>query len=1274
MQRLLIDSEYIFGIHEPGGEHMMLSAGRPGWVLFTEAIGHDPDDRTGMDFTTFSQQGLGVICRLNNGYEPDGTIPHSSQYENFARRVANFVAVSSGCKTWIIGNEMNYAVERPGIQIDWSRHASSRTGASETADPMRRGLAVRFNILPDFSTEIRTTRAAIVSQGEVITPALYTRCYRLCREAIHRLPGHEEDQVLIGAVAPWNTQTIYAGNANGDWVQYFHDILEELGPKNCDGFALHAFTNGSEPALITDETKLGPPFQNAHRQFRVYMDFMAAVPQQMRHLPAYITQTDQVQSWQDLNTGWVQDAYAEIDSWNQQPGNQQIRALILYRWPRMDKWFIDGKNGVMEDFWQALQNDYCWRGSVSEPSAPAIPMPFQPPISPTRTRELEKVLYQIEWLDDHLPAKMMIGETITVPITLKNTGALTWSWGGGNPFRIGYHYYRNRSRLTIPPQFDLRTDIPEDILPDETVTIEVRVALPEEAGNFTLEFDMVHEGITWFKEQNSPVLTRWITVETLAPPVQIDGDGETSTSLVPLFADISMRLPHTGVYARRSMNQVRYLVISHTGANPWLSLERIAQTHIQHGYPGIVYDFVVNSTGQIFKVSDLEDVAQPDQIWSEQGINICLAGNFSATPPPVIQLEATGRLCAWLAQNLGLAPETITGLGELTKGASPGATFYAGTGWKNLLIRQVQLHLAVLNNNTADVGRAQELDELVQALQGKNSDLQSRFQQSTKEQDDLRAINAQLQNEIVEIRRARETEPVDEQLRIQNIVDKLPRDATRYVPRRAQDVHYIVINHTGVAPSVPWPSIASAHTPDWPGILYDFGIDEKGTIVQMQLMEEVVETQQEYLANAINVAFAGEFNRQPPTDEQIYAGGRLLAWLIQRFPQVKMENIKGINEFIEHTSPGEQWLNDQRWKDLLLAAVRRASGMADPSATESQLRSRLAELEQQLENTQQMVSVQEHQKKRAETENHKLQTELASKQQGTNAFVIPPPALRNLTDQLPKHPTLRYDRRALSQVTHMAVHHTAAPSSLGPLRIAELHVAPDVARGKEAWPGIGYHFFIHADGVIEQTNRLETASYHVFRHNSYTLGVAFAGSFMNGKIPTSAQLRAGAHLIAWLMQDLHIPLARVWGHREFPDNTTVCPGNEWTLGNRWRDLLFERIEQVQNGVGIKSIRHYLLFWQRDFPGPVARQDFVNAIGYIARFRPTVGFSVEDAKYAEYVTIIGNEAGISATDEQILCSHGCKVERVAGRNEDETSRSLAEMAELGRRFQSFDVEF
>lgn len=1308
MARPLFDSEYIFGSHEPGGEEYMLQVGRPGWVLFNEAIGRDPNDRSSLDFSTFSSQELGVICRLNHGFEPEGTLPHSRYYEPFARRVANFVGASRGCKIWVIGNEMNYAVERPGIQIDWSRHSTSRTGPPETADPLRRGLAVRFNVLPDHSTEIRTTRAAMISPGEQITPELYARCYKLCRDAIHRLPGHEDDQVLVGAVAPWNTQTMYTGNANGDWVQYFRDILEALGPKGCDGFTLHTYTHGPEVSLISAETRLEPPFQTYHREFRAYQDFMAAVPPAMRHLPAYITEADQVLSWLDRNTGWVQQAYKEIDSWNRAPGtpggNQQIRALILYRWPRLDRWFIDGKYGVIDDFRAALEHDYRWQGiaplappsEIVEPTTPArvrtpTPVPAEPSAQPTErpapsserrkqaqaavAKAPETLPYQIEWLTDRFPTTLLAGETITATLTLRNTGAMPWTWGGGNPFRLGYHYYRGRRRLTIAPGRDLRTDIPHDVQPGGVVNIEARIALPEEPGNYTLELDLVQEGVTWFKARNSPVLTRWLTVEAPSRPSANGAEATNSNLPVPLFLDISSRLPRAGTYARRSLSQIRHIVISHTAGHPWLSLERIARSHIQYGYPGIVYDFVVDPSGQVYRVSALEDVAQPDQAWSEQGVNIGLAGNFSSQPPPMAQIDATGRLCAWLAQNLGLAPDTIIGLGELTKSDSPGATFYSGPAWKQLVVRQVQLHLAALNSG-GDNEESSALTAALDKLKAENTLLAAQLKAAQDEGEKQATLAEQLQGEVAELQRQLVVQPDSSgpRLRIQNIIEQLPRDPHRYVERRAEEVQYIVINHTGVAPAVSWQEIANAHRPDWPGILYDFCINEHGGIFQAQPLDEVAETDQVYLSNAINLAFAGEFNRSIPSEEQIRAGGQLIAWLLERFPNVKLENIRGIREFIEHTSPGEQWQSGKKWKESLLVAVRRARGLVDPSEIENQLRKRAGELELQLEQLQQLSLTLQQQKSKVEEENQRLKGELAEKLQLAKNYVIPPPSLRNIVDQLPKHPTLRYERRSLSQITHLAVHHTAAPPTLGPLRIAELHIAPDATRGKEAWPGIGYHFFVHADGAIDQTNHLESASYHVYRHNGYSAGVVFAGSFMNGKIPTSAQLRAGAHLIAWLMQELHIPLARVWGHREFPENSTVCPGNEWTLGNRWRDLLFERIEQVQNGIGVKSIRHYLLFWQRPHPGPLARQDFVNAIGYIARFRPTAGFALEDAKYAEYVTIIGNEAGVSAADEKLLLSHGCKVERVAGRDEEETGRILAEMARQGRRFTSFDVDF
>ncbi|MCB0105478.1 MAG: N-acetylmuramoyl-L-alanine amidase, partial [Caldilineaceae bacterium] len=1137
-----------------------------GWVLFTEVIGHNPDDRTGLDFSTFSDQGYGVICRLNNGYEPEGTIPHSSQYENFARRVANFVSISRGCKIWIIGNEMNYAVERPGIVIDWSRHASRRDGPAEEADPMRRGLPVRFNVLPDNSAEIRTTRAAIVEQGEIITPERYARCYRLCREAIHRIPGHEDDLVLVGAVAPWNTQTIYpagsnhAGNANGDWVQYFADILRELGPRHCDGFTLHAYTHGPDPALVTDETLLPPPFQQYHREFRAYRDFMAAVPPEMRHLPAFLTETGQTTPWLDDNRGWVQAAYAEINGWNhatrldglpdnaRQSDRQQIRALVLYRWPRLDRWFIAGKFGVVADFEAAVQRGYQWKGSENNEGATANGVAAIP-----RAQQHDDLAelpsYAVAWIDDHFPESLVAGSTITVPITVRNAGSLTWRWGGGNPFRLGYHFYRNRRRLTLPNDQSLRTDIPQDVPPDGTVTIHARIALPAEAGNYTLELDLVQEGVTWFKQQHSPVLTRWLTVEA-APRGEAVGEGETVEEAllpVPLFLDISNRLPRKAIYARRSMSQVQHIVISHTGANPHVGLDRIARTHARHGYPGIVYQFVVARDGQVFRTSQLEEVAQPDQIWSEQGVNIALLGNFSTEAPPVAQLDATGRLCAWLAHNLGLRPESIIGLGDLIATDSPGDTFYAGPTWRDMIVRQVQLHLAALVSShsfaaaappsraaagqpgRAPSGNAEEqagqptvvvngvdpatweaLEERANTLEKESSDLQVALKRAETEQETLQEINRERAAEIARLTRelAAAQARTEGQFHIHNMIDDLPRDDHRYITRRPEDVQHIVVNHTGVDSDVSWRQIAEAHRADWPGIVYDFGIDADGAVHQFQPLDEVVETEQPYLAHAINIAFAGEFHEEAPAQEQIQAGAQLVLWLMERFPQLTAETIQGLREFIpEHSSPGEQWLAGAQWKQRLLAAVRRATGEVDPSVLEKLLRDRIGEIQQQLDELQQKHSLLERQKSRLETENHRLQGELQEKLQATRSYIVPKPSLKMVVNHLPRHPVLRYGKRSLSQITHIAVHHTAAPVSLGPLRIAELHVNEDPARGKEAWPGIGYHYFIHADGSIEQTNELETASYHVFQHNHYTVGVAFAGSFMNGRIPTSNQLR-----------------------------------------------------------------------------------------------------------------------------------------------------------------------
>ena len=346
MARSLNDSPYLYGIHEPGGEQYMADAGVRGWILFTEAIGADPNDTGGKNFGAWADQGFGILVRLNHSYSPDGTIPPASRYGDFARRCANYVRNSNGAHIWIIGNEMNYSIERPGVRAEGGR---------------------------------------LINPGETILPAMYANCYRQCRNAIRGLVGHETDQVIVGAPAPWNSETKYDGNPDGDWCKYLTDILTILGSSQCDGIAIHAYTHGVNPELIYNNYGMDAPFQNRQYNFRAYRDFMQAIPASMRALPVYLTESDQNDPWADTNNGWIQRAYGEIDAWNKVAGNQKIRAVILYRWPRIDRWYIEGKAGVIEDFKQALTYKYNWEKYLqTQPVEPSQPdQPSQPNVSDT---------------------------------------------------------------------------------------------------------------------------------------------------------------------------------------------------------------------------------------------------------------------------------------------------------------------------------------------------------------------------------------------------------------------------------------------------------------------------------------------------------------------------------------------------------------------------------------------------------------------------------------------------------------------------------------------------------------------------------------------------------------------------------------------------------------------------------------------------------------------------------------------------------------------------
>jgi hypothetical protein len=349
------ENAYIYGIYDRGGQDWLMVDGQAkGWIVINEVIGTEGEDTEGSDYTDLADQGLGVIVVLVENDGPGGSLPPPDQCSEFARRAEDFVQNSSGAHIWVIGNAMNAHQDEPPPPA------------------------------PNQQVPIPPEK-----EREPITPRHYADCYSEVREDIQALLGHQTDQVVVGAIAPWESspryeadpEGQYSANSSGDWVQYLSDILLAIGPKNADGIAIHAYTHGANPNLVFSEERARPPFEQYHFQFRVYRDQMAAIPPEFRHLPVYLTEMNQGDPWADVSSGWIQNVYKEINEWNNL-GNQQIRTAVLYRWSE-GRWHIGDKANLAEDLRKAMAKNYRW---YATPPPSPTPTPIGAP-NPTPTYE-----------------------------------------------------------------------------------------------------------------------------------------------------------------------------------------------------------------------------------------------------------------------------------------------------------------------------------------------------------------------------------------------------------------------------------------------------------------------------------------------------------------------------------------------------------------------------------------------------------------------------------------------------------------------------------------------------------------------------------------------------------------------------------------------------------------------------------------------------------------------------------------------------------------------
>ncbi|MCX7973097.1 MAG: hypothetical protein N3B16_01160 [Candidatus Aminicenantes bacterium] len=96
------------------------------------------------------------------------------------------------------------------------------------------------------------------------------------------------------------------------------------------------------------------------------------------------------------------------------------------------------------------------------------------------------------------------GEIISLKLKFSNAGRRPWKSTASPPCLLSYHLLdKNKNMIRRDnPRFEL----PKEIMPGESMELQVNLPAPLTPGQYFLEFDLVLEGKTWFKDYGSKTL------------------------------------------------------------------------------------------------------------------------------------------------------------------------------------------------------------------------------------------------------------------------------------------------------------------------------------------------------------------------------------------------------------------------------------------------------------------------------------------------------------------------------------------------------------------------------------------------------------------------------------------------------------------------------------------------------------------------------------------------------------------------------------------------
>ena len=123
--------------------------------------------------------------------------------------------------------------------------------------------------------------------------------------------------------------------------------------------------------------------------------------------------------------------------------------------------------------------------------------------------------YDVEYLSADVPSEVTAGSTFPCALTLRNAGWRPWrSDDPKAPVLVSYHWLDATGAMAV--EDGARSPLPRALAPNDTIDMTCTVTAPSAPGRYTLAFDLVEEGVTWFSRAGAPMHRRAVTVRSFA--------------------------------------------------------------------------------------------------------------------------------------------------------------------------------------------------------------------------------------------------------------------------------------------------------------------------------------------------------------------------------------------------------------------------------------------------------------------------------------------------------------------------------------------------------------------------------------------------------------------------------------------------------------------------------------------------------------------------------------------------------------------------------------